>query len=257
MWFSFSPQGAVSSHWIQMVKLLEFLNSIQELQKISIFKTTRGGKNQHDIEGGVLTNHHIWVVFALGEGGAPQESTRQASFKHPGRLNWRFNKGLAILKWICSRSHLCVSVPHYLEVKDDGPYQPQGQLGVSIRDIVIPDVDQFDLKGARILSGQFICTVNSFLNWSETKNSSLKVSLFSDLSVFEKVQGDLYILQLVEAHPAFLPRLQERRGRRTSGGANASGLDDQQTARAPMTEERVFQVSSNTLCVHKQPSILL
>jgi len=33
-------------------------------------------------------------------------------------------------------------------VKDDGPYQPQGQLGVPIRDVVIPDVDQFDLKGA-------------------------------------------------------------------------------------------------------------
>lgn len=95
--------------------------------------------------------------------------------------------------------------------------------------------------------------------WIDRKRriAHLKVSLFSDLSVFEKVQGDLYILQLVEAHPAFLPRLQERRGRRTSGGANASGLDDQQTARAPMTEERVFQVSSNTLCVHKQPSILL
>lgn len=27
------------------------------------------------------------------------------------------------------------------------------------------------------------------------------------LSVFEKVQGDLDILQLVEAHTAFLPRL--------------------------------------------------
>lgn len=76
------------------------------------------------------------------------------------------------------------------------------------------------------------------------------MSLCSDLSVFEKVQGDLYILQLVEAHPAFLPRLQETRGRRTSGGGNTSGLDDQQTSRAPMTEEQVFQVSSNTLCVH-------
>lgn len=31
-------------------------------------------------------------------------------------------------------------------MKDDGPYQAQGQLGVSIRDVIIPDVDQFDLK---------------------------------------------------------------------------------------------------------------
>ena len=33
----------------------------------------------------------------------------------------------------------------YLEVKDDGPYQAQGQLGVSIGDVIIPDVDQFNL----------------------------------------------------------------------------------------------------------------
>lgn len=31
-------------------------------------------------------------------------------------------------------------------MKDDGPYEPQGQLGVSICNVVIPDVDQFDLK---------------------------------------------------------------------------------------------------------------
>ena len=34
----------------------------------------------------------------------------------------------------------------YLEVKDDGPYQAQGQLGVSISDVIISDVDQFDLS---------------------------------------------------------------------------------------------------------------
>lgn len=46
--------------------------------------------------------------------------------------------------------------------------------------------------------------------------------IFSDLSVFEEVQGDLYILQLVEAHPSFLPRLEETRERhRTSGGGLA------------------------------------
>lgn len=39
-----------------------------------------------------------------------------------------------------------MSVLHYLEVKDDGPYQAKGQLGVSICNVIIPDVDQFDLK---------------------------------------------------------------------------------------------------------------
>ena len=34
----------------------------------------------------------------------------------------------------------------YLEVKDDGPYQTQGQLRVPIGNVIIPDVDQFDLK---------------------------------------------------------------------------------------------------------------
>ena len=42
------------------------------------------------------------------------------------------------------------SVLHYLEVKDNGPYQPQGQLGVSICNVIIPDVDQFNLKDAWI-----------------------------------------------------------------------------------------------------------
>ena len=30
-------------------------------------------------------------------------------------------------------------------MKDDGPYQTQGQLGVSIGDVIVPDVDQLDL----------------------------------------------------------------------------------------------------------------
>ena len=34
----------------------------------------------------------------------------------------------------------------HLEVEDYGPDQPQGQLGVAIGDVVIPDVDQFHLS---------------------------------------------------------------------------------------------------------------
>lgn len=33
----------------------------------------------------------------------------------------------------------------YLEVQDDGPDQTQGQFGVSVGDVIVPDVDQFDL----------------------------------------------------------------------------------------------------------------
>ena len=34
----------------------------------------------------------------------------------------------------------------YLEVKDDGPDQTQGQLRVSICNVIVPDVHQFHLK---------------------------------------------------------------------------------------------------------------
>lgn len=52
-----------------------------------------------------------------------------------------------------NNSNFCKSKPfknvlHYLEVEDDGPYQPQGQLGVSIGYVIVPDIDQFDLKGS-------------------------------------------------------------------------------------------------------------
>lgn len=33
----------------------------------------------------------------------------------------------------------------HLEVKDDGPYQPKGQLGVAIRNVIVSDVHQLDL----------------------------------------------------------------------------------------------------------------
>lgn len=32
-----------------------------------------------------------------------------------------------------------------LEVKNDGPYEPQCKLGVSICDVIIPNVHQLDL----------------------------------------------------------------------------------------------------------------
>lgn len=64
----------------------------------------------------------------------------------------------ATIQWFIPKVAL-KSVPCYLEVKDDGPYQPQGQLGVSICNVVVSDVDQFDLKGAWIplqLNGEFL-----------------------------------------------------------------------------------------------------
>lgn len=70
--------------------------------------------------------------------------------------------------------------------------------------------------------------------------------------MFEKVQGDLYILQLVEAHPSFLPRLQETRGRQTSGGGNAWGQNDQQTARP---HDRGTGVSVSTFRVQNKDLI--
>lgn len=36
-----------------------------------------------------------------------------------------------------------------LEVQDDGPYQAQSQLGVSVRYVVVSDVHQLDLRGNR------------------------------------------------------------------------------------------------------------
>lgn len=55
-------------------------------------------------------------------------------------------------------------------------------------------------------------------------NTMCKMAI-RDLSVFEEVQGDLHILQLVEAHPSLLPWLQETRGRQASGGGSAGRQD--------------------------------
>ena len=74
------------------------------------------------------------------------------------------------------------------------------------------------------------------------------MSLFTDLSVFEEVQGDLYILQLVEAHATFLPWLQETRGHQTWGGGSTwLKMNKQQ---GPMTEEKVFQYPGTPFCAY-------
>ena len=33
----------------------------------------------------------------------------------------------------------------YLEVKDDGPDEPKGELGVAVHNVLSSDVDKFDL----------------------------------------------------------------------------------------------------------------
>ncbi len=38
-----------------------------------------------------------------------------------------------------------LETPSYLEVKDDGPDETEGQLGVAVDDVLAPDVDQLDL----------------------------------------------------------------------------------------------------------------
>lgn len=81
-------------------------------------------------------------------------------------------------------------------MKDDGPYQAQGQLGVSIRDVIIPDVDQFDLKRFETKTSQ-----------KAAQPPDRRCPGVTDLSVFEEVQGNLDILQLVEAHSALFSGL--------------------------------------------------
>lgn len=57
------------------------------------------------------------------------------------------------------------------------------------------------------------------------KQVALNTDQIRDLSVFEEVQGDLHILQLVEAHPSLLPWLQETRARQSPGGRSAGRRD--------------------------------
>lgn len=115
-------------------------------------------------------------------------------------------------------------------MEDDGPYQPQGQLWVSIGDVIVPDINQFDLKGGIFVYEQtWVWSKRKKAKCKQTKqggkangikytfNTMCKMAI-RDLSVFEEVQGDLHILQLVEAHPSLLPWLQETRGRQASGG---------------------------------------
>lgn len=41
-----------------------------------------------------------------------------------------------------------------LEVEDDGPYQAQGQLGVSVRNVVVSDVHQLHLRATETTAKQ-------------------------------------------------------------------------------------------------------
>lgn len=100
-------------------------------------------------------------------------------------------------------------------MEDDCPYEPEGELGVPVCYVIVPDVDQFDLhvRGHQHHLGfRFQACVFILLKWRGHK------VFFTHLSVFEEVQGDLYVLQLVEAHAAFLPWLRETRRQQTSGG---------------------------------------
>lgn len=52
-----------------------------------------------------------------------------------------------------------------LEVEDDGPYEPQSKLGISVCNVIIPNVHQLDLgfserkKNSRIYE-EFYLTIN-------------------------------------------------------------------------------------------------
>ena len=59
----------------------------------------------------------------------------------------------------------------YLEVKDDGPDEPEGELGVAVDDVLAADVDELDLL------------------------------------VTEEAQRRLHVLDRVEPHPTSLPGL--------------------------------------------------
>lgn len=63
-------------------------------------------------------------------------------------------------------------------------------------------------------------------NKTQSKEENMEnMDQIKDLSVFEEVQGDLHILQLVEAHPSLLPWLQETRIRQSAGGRSAGRRD--------------------------------
>lgn len=143
-------------------------------------------------------------------------------------------------------------------MEDDGPYQPQCQLWVSIGDVIVPDIDQFDLKGGIFVYEQtWVWSKRKKAKCKQTKqggkangmkytfNTMCKLTI-RDLSVFEEVQGDLHILQLVEAHPSLLPWLQETRGRQASGGGSAGRQDvwmrGKQKARPHDWRSGVFKV---------------
>lgn len=60
----------------------------------------------------------------------------------------------------------------HLEVEDDGPYETQRQLWVSVSNIIIPDVHQLDLRFAQrthlvTLSEEEIVVQNTWKHWKK------------------------------------------------------------------------------------------
>lgn len=92
----------------------------------------------------------------------------------------------------------------YLEVQDDGPDQAKGQLGVAVSNVIIPDVHQLHLQARCPQSHP-----QGRAGWGMMGQAGVQGSRQPHLTVSEIVQGDLNILQLVEAHPPLFSGLQE------------------------------------------------
>lgn len=103
-------------------------------------------------------------------------------------------------------------------MEDDGPYEPQCKLGISICDVIIPNVHQLDLGLAKTnKKGVFMRNLTenvnhcfliykikqcSYLLYTEQKRSYLPV--------FEEIQCYLYILKFMESHASLFSRLKEK-----------------------------------------------
>lgn len=55
-----------------------------------------------------------------------------------------------------------------LEMEDDGPYQPQGELGVSICYVIISDVNQLDLRRQKQAKNENTVKFLVWVGFSET-----------------------------------------------------------------------------------------
>lgn len=47
--------------------------------------------------------------------------------------------------WLGAKCWEVKRIVSYLEVKDDGPDEPKGELGVTVHNVLSSDVDKFDL----------------------------------------------------------------------------------------------------------------